>query len=70
VKSQGLSAGTGRLRELAGLFLRLGIIGFGGPSAHIALMEQEVVHRRGWLERQAFLDALAATNLVPGPNST
>ncbi|MFL5732465.1 MAG: chromate efflux transporter [Chloroflexia bacterium] len=58
------------LREVAGLFLRLGIIGFGGPSAHVAMMEQEVVHKRGWLERQAFLDALAATNLVPGPNST
>ena len=57
------------LGELARLFLTLGTIGFGGPAAHIALMEDEVV-RRVWLTREAFLDYLGATNLIPGPNST
>lgn len=61
---------TSRLRELAAVFLKLGVIGFGGPAAHIALMEREVVRRRAWLTRQEFLDLLAATNLIPGPNST
>jgi chromate transporter len=59
-----------RLIELAVLFLRLGIIGFGGPAAHIAMMEDEVVRRRAWLSREEFLDLLGATNLIPGPNST
>ncbi len=59
-----------RLWQVAGLFLKLGAISFGGPAAHIALMEQEAVHRRGWLSRAHFLDLLAATNLVPGPNAT
>lgn len=58
------------LFTLAGLFLKLGAISFGGPAAHIALMEQEVVRKRGWLDRDHFLDLLAATNLVPGPNAT
>src|SRR5213080_2823253 len=56
--------------EIAALFLKLGIIGFGGPAAHIALMEDEVVRRRSWLSREEFLDLLGATNLIPGPNST
>jgi len=64
-----VSHGTS-LGELARLFLKLGTIGFGGPAAHIALMEDEVVRRRGWLTREAFLDYLGATNLIPGPNST
>ncbi len=59
-----------RLTELAGLFLKLGATAFGGPAAHIALMEDEVVHRRHWLSREEFLDLLGATNLIPGPNST
>jgi len=59
-----------RLGELATLFLTLGTTAFGGPAAHIALMEHEVVRRRGWLSREEFLDLLAATNLIPGPNST
>lgn len=61
---------TGRLSELAGLFLRLGTTAFGGPAAHIAMMEHEVVRRRQWLTREEFLDLLGATNLIPGPNST
>jgi chromate transporter len=56
--------------ELASLFLELGTIAFGGPAAHIAMMEQEVVKRRGWLNHQQFLDLLGATNMIPGPNST
>ncbi len=58
------------LRELATLFLRLGITAFGGPAAHIAMMRDEVVHRRHWLTDTEFLDLLAATHLIPGPNST
>jgi chromate transporter len=58
------------LGDLARLFFKLGTIGFGGPAAHIALMEDEVVRRRGWLTREAFLDYVGATNLIPGPNST
>jgi chromate transporter len=59
-----------RLRALAFLFFKLGTIAFGGPAAHIAMMEDEVVRRRGWMSRQRFLDMLGATNLIPGPNST
>ena len=61
---------TGPLRELAVLFLRLGITAFGGPAAHIAMMRDEVVDRRRWLTDKEFLDLVAATNLIPGPNST
>ena len=58
------------LRELAVLFLRLGVTAFGGPAAHIAMMRDEVVDRRRWLSDKEFLDLVAATNLIPGPNST
>jgi len=58
------------LGTLTWLFLKLGVIGFGGPAAHIAMMEDEVVSRRGWMERSQFLDLVGATNLIPGPNST
>lgn len=58
------------LPELARTFFLLGILGFGGPAAHIALMETELVTRREWLNREYFLDLLAAINLVPGPSST
>jgi len=58
------------LAELAALFLRLGLTAFGGPAAHIAMMEDEVVRRRRWLTHAEFLDLLGATNLIPGPNST
>jgi chromate transporter len=59
-----------RLRDLALVFLRLGTTAFGGPAAHIAMMEHEVVDRRGWMTRERFLDLLGAANLIPGPNST
>jgi chromate transporter len=59
-----------RLRQLVWLFLKLGTIAFGGPAAHIAMMEDEVVRRRKWMTREKFLDLLGATNLIPGPNST
>jgi chromate transporter len=59
-----------RLTELASVFLRLGIIAFGGPAAHIAMMDNEVVNRRQWMSREKLLDLLGITNLIPGPNST
>lgn len=64
------SAQGRHLREVFGLFLKLGLISFGGPAAHIALMETEAVDRRRWLTREHFLELLAAVNLVPGPNAT
>ncbi len=59
-----------KLKEIALLFLKLGIITFGGPAVHIALFEDEVVTKKKWMSRQHFLDLLGATNLIPGPNST
>lgn len=60
----------GRTAEVALVFLRLGFTAFGGPAAHVAMMEQELVHRRQWIDRRHFLDLLTAVNFVPGPNST
>lgn len=59
-----------KIGQLLALFLKLGVTAFGGPAAHIAMMEDEVVTRRQWLTRERFLDLLGATNLIPGPNST
>jgi chromate transporter len=59
-----------RLGEIAVAFLRLGFIAFGGAVAHIALMEEEFVRRRGWLSREEFVDRVGAVNLLPGPSST
>src|SRR5580700_11233789 len=64
------SAKRAPLREVATFFLRLGMTAFGGPAAHIAIMEDEVVRRRGWLSREKFLDLLGASNLIPGPSSS
>jgi chromate transporter len=58
------------LRELAVLFVRLGLTAFGGPAAHVAMMEDEVVRRRRWMTREEFLDHYGASNLIPGPTST
>ncbi|HEY8902916.1 MAG TPA: chromate transporter [Chthoniobacterales bacterium] len=69
-KAESGSPAGSRLRELAILFFKLGTIAFGGPAAHVAMMEEEVVRRRKWLSHDEFLDLFAATNLIPGPNST
>jgi chromate transporter len=59
-----------RLKQIALSFLRLGTTAFGGPAAHIAMMEEEFVRRRAWVSYAEFLDMLGASNLVPGPSST
>jgi chromate transporter len=58
------------LSDVAILFLKLGVIGFGGPAVHIAMMQREVVRKRAWISEEHFLDLVSATNLIPGPNST
>jgi chromate transporter len=63
-------AGKSPPGEILGLFLRLGLTAFGGPAAHIGLMEREAVERRGWMSRARFLDLVGACNLLPGPSST
>jgi chromate transporter len=59
-----------RIGEVARVFLKLGTLGFGGPAAHVAMMRDEVVLRRGWVTEQEFLDALGTTSVIPGPGST
>lgn len=59
-----------KLLEVAAVFFKLGCIAFGGPAAHVAMMEEEIVNKRKWMDRQHFLDLMGATNLIPGPNST
>lgn len=61
---------TNKLKEIAQLFFKLGCISFGGPAAHIAMMEDAVVKKRNLMTREHFLDLFGATNLIPGPNST
>lgn len=64
-----VSAGA-RLAEVGRLFLRLGFLSYGGPAVYIAMMRDEVVARRRWVDDAGFLDLLGATNLIPGPNAT
>ena len=66
----GNRAGNSPPGEIWRLFLRLGLTAFGGPAAHIGLMEREAVERRGWMSRTQFLDLVGACNLLPGPSST
>jgi chromate transporter len=70
IKSAASAVHPGLLRDLAPPFLRLGLTAFGGPAAHIAMMDEEFVRRRQWVTREEFLDMLGASNLVPGPSST
>jgi chromate transporter len=65
-----MSEPKNNLKEAAMLFTKLGLIAFGGPAAHMAMMREEVVHKRKWITNQHFLDLMGATNLIPGPNST
>lgn len=58
------------LLDIGAAFFKLGCIAFGGPAAHIAMMEKEFIEKRQWIDRQRFLDLIGATNLIPGPNST
>src|SRR5271154_1182023 len=58
------------LGEIAIVFLKLGTLAFGGPAAHLAMMEEEFVRRRRWLTQSEFLDRLATAKLIPGPSST
>ena len=58
------------LKEVSSVFFKLGCIAFGGPAAHIAMMDDEIVEKRKWIPRQHFLDLMGVTNLIPGPNST
>ena len=69
-KEAGASSKTSSLTLIAKLFLRLGVTAFGGPAAHISMMQDEVVRKKKWLTEQEFLDLLSATNMLPGPNST
>jgi chromate transporter len=59
-----------RLKEVVIVFLKLGTTAFGGPAAHVAMMDDEVAKHRAWMTREKFLDLLGVTNLIPGPNST
>lgn len=59
-----------RQKEITMVFLKLGILAFGGPAAHISMMDEEIVQKRKWLTRDKFMDFIGTTNLIPGPNST
>lgn len=59
-----------RQKEITKVFLKLGALAFGGPAAHIAMMDDEIVQKRKWLSREKFMDFMGTTNLIPGPNST
>jgi len=70
MESKKETSNRGPLKEIGLLFFKMGCIAFGGPAAHISMMDDEVVARRNWLSREHFLDLIGATNLIPGPNST
>ena len=59
-----------KLKDIIRVFLQIGATSFGSPTAHIAMMESEIVRKRKWLTSERFLELLAATHLVPGPNAT
>jgi chromate transporter len=59
-----------RLKEITLVFLKLGATAFGGPAAHVAMMEEEIISKRKWISKEKFMDFYGATNLLPGPNST
>ncbi len=59
-----------RLKEITLVFLKLGVTAFGGPAAHVAMMEEEIISKRKWISKEKFMDFYGATNLLPGPNST
>ena len=65
-----MSGGAREVGQVARLFLKLGLIAFGGPAAHIALMREEIVRRRRWVSDERFLDLVGMANLIPGPTST
>lgn len=65
-----MSESNQKLKEVALVFFKLGCFAFGGPAAHIAMMEDEIVVKRKWMTRDYFLDLIGSTNLIPGPNST
>jgi len=67
---QSLEIRDASLGEIAWVFLKLGTIAFGGPAAHLAMMEEEFVRRRRWITYAEFLERLAMANLIPGPSST
>jgi chromate transporter len=69
-EAPGISGSRTKVSDLVFLFLRLGFTAFGGPAAHIAIMENEVVRRRRWISPERFLDLLGVANLIPGPSST
>ena len=59
-----------RLKEIFKVFLKLGFLAFGGPAAHISMMDEEIIEKRKWISREKFVDFMGASNLIPGPNST
>ena len=61
---------SNKVVEIAGLFVKLGLVAFGGPAAHIAMVQKEVIEKRRWMSDQHYLDLIGITSLIPGPNST
>lgn len=65
-------ASLAKIVEIARYFLFIGVVGFGGPLVHIALMEDDLVGEdsRGWTDESIFMEGLAICNMLPGPAST